>query len=196
MTGSRRSSIDEDEQYVSRAAYKLESIAADFGLDFKGKVVLDVGSSTGGFSDYALKHGASLVIAVEKGTNQMDSGLRLNDKIELHEKTDIREFNTTTSIDMVLIDVSFISLKEILPSISHIISKDTQVIAMAKPQFETKDESLKNRGVIKNERLRRQILSELEKWLRPIFVIKAKSDSKITGVKGNKERFYLLSQSK
>lgn len=185
-----------DEQYVSRAAYKLDSVAADFHLDFKNKVVLDVGSSTGGFSDYALTHGARLVIAVERGTNQIHSKLRLNNKLELHEKTDIRNFRPAEPIDIVLIDVSFISLREVLPYISTISSKATLIVAMVKPQFETTDEDIKNKGVIKNEKYRRQILAEFEKWIRPRYFIKAKADSKILGVKGNKERFYLLIKSK
>ncbi len=80
------------EQYVSRAALKLASVATTFKLDFKGKTVLDVGSSTGGFTDYALQHGASKVIAVDVGTNQLHARLREDPRVELHEKSDIRDF--------------------------------------------------------------------------------------------------------
>ena len=189
---SRRWQLDQKEAYVSRAAYKLESATKDLKIDFKDKVVLDVGSSTGGFSDFALSHGASRVIAVEKGSNQMDSKLRLDKRIELHEKTDVRSFTTKDKIDLVLIDVSFVSLRDILPSIALLSSDTTIILAMAKPQFETKDTKLKNNGVIKNERIRRQILVSLELWLKEQFVIRAKVDSGVAGVKGNKERFYEL----
>lgn len=181
-----------DKNYVSRAALKLESVANALNLDFKGMTVLDVGSSSGGFTDYALSHGAAKVIAVEKGTDQMDPRLRLHPKLELHEKTDIRDFVTDFKIDLVLIDVSFVSLKVILPKIKSLINSSSVIVAMAKPQFETSDPKLKNKGVIKNERIRRQLLSELEAWLRPNFIIEAKADSKISGVKGNLERFYRL----
>jgi 23S rRNA (cytidine1920-2'-O)/16S rRNA (cytidine1409-2'-O)-methyltransferase len=83
-----------DEQYVSRAALKLASVAKKLSLDFRNKVVLDVGSSTGGFTQYALKNGAKKVIAIEVGTNQLHPDLQGEPKIELHEKTDIRNFNT------------------------------------------------------------------------------------------------------
>lgn len=193
---SRRSKIDQSERYVSRAAYKLDSVSHDLGLDYQGKTVLDVGSSSGGFSDYALKHGARKVIAVEKGTNQMDQLLRLNDKIELHEKTDIRSFSTTENIDLVLIDVSFISVTSILDKVAELANSTSDIVVMAKPQFETNDDRLKNKGIIKNERIRRQILARLELSLRLNFIIKAKADSKVLGVKGNRERFYLLRCSK
>ncbi|MGH7234301.1 MAG: SAM-dependent methyltransferase [Candidatus Saccharimonadales bacterium] len=182
-------------RYVSRAANKLDSVSKSLGLDFSGKTVLDVGSSTGGFSDYALKHGALRVIAVEKGTNQMDPVLRTNPNLELHEKTDIRSFSTTTRVDIILIDVSFVSLQEILPAVSTLANKDSVIVAMAKPQFETRSPALKHLGVIKNERIRRALLSELEKWLKPNFVVQAKADSLITGSKGNRERFYRLKLS-
>src|SRR5438552_731955 len=107
-----------DSQYVSRGALKLASVADVLELDFKGKTVLDVGSSTGGFSDYALQHGAVRVIAVEAGTGQMHPSLRDDPRIELHEKTDIRDFKTDQAIDLAVIDVSFISLRDILPGVS------------------------------------------------------------------------------
>jgi 23S rRNA (cytidine1920-2'-O)/16S rRNA (cytidine1409-2'-O)-methyltransferase len=193
---SRRFQLDEHEQYVSRAAYKLASVSKDLGIEFKSKVVLDVGSSSGGFTQYALSRGAKKVIAIEKGTNQMNSLLRLDPRIELHEKTDIKDFNPLQSIDLVLIDVSFISLRDILPSIYSFIDQNSLILAMAKPQFESVDNNEKNKGVIKNEHIRRQILTSLELWLKRYYVIINKEDSKVLGTKGNKERFYLLQRSK
>jgi 23S rRNA (cytidine1920-2'-O)/16S rRNA (cytidine1409-2'-O)-methyltransferase len=90
------------EQYVSRAALKLASVLGKLKLDFRNKIVLDVGSSTGGFTDYVLKHGAKKVIAVEVGTNQLHPSLHGNPNIELFEQTDIRNFKTTDNIDVVL----------------------------------------------------------------------------------------------
>jgi 23S rRNA (cytidine1920-2'-O)/16S rRNA (cytidine1409-2'-O)-methyltransferase len=184
--------IDAEIQYVSRAALKLDSIAAIFKLDFKDKIVLDVGSSTGGFSEYAIGHGAEKVFAVEKGTDQLHPKLRNNPKIELHEKTDIRDFIPGISPDIVLIDVSFIPLRDVLPHLLGIISKSTQVIAMVKPQFEAKSSNLKHKGVIKNDRMRRQILNDFEGWALQYFIIINKSDSLVAGAKGNLERFYYL----
>lgn len=179
------------EQYVSRAALKLASVADKFKLDFKDKVILDVGSSTGGFTDYALRAGAKKVVAVDVGTDQLHPKLRGDERVELHEKTDIRDFKTPQIIDLVLIDVSFISLRQILPSVAKITGTRTQIIAMVKPQFEAGDK-LKNKGVIKNDAMRRQILKEFETWAKSAFVIVDKADAEIAGAKGNRERFYAL----
>ncbi len=181
-----------DEQYVSRAGLKLASVAQLLGLDFRGKVVLDVGSSTGGFTDYALRHGASKVYAVDVGTEQLHPSLRGNERIELHEKTDIRDFSLDSMPDITVMDVSFISLREILPHIAHKLSgPDTQIAAMLKPQFEAGKHQV-NKGVIKNDAVRRQILKDFEIWAKQYFVIQDKRDSEVAGTKGNRERFYLL----
>lgn len=180
------------EQYVSRAGLKLASITAALKLDFKDTVMLDVGSSTGGFTDYALQHGAKKVIAVDVGTDQLHPSLHNNDKIELHEQTDIRHMNElSTTPDIVVIDVSFISLREILPHIAKLTNSNTKIIAMVKPQFEAGN-SAKHKGVVKNERMRRDILQSFEQWAKQYFVIKDKADSNVSGSKGNIERFYLL----
>lgn len=180
------------EQYVSRAGLKLASIAKILKLDFKGAVVLDVGSSTGGFTDYALQHGADHVIAVDVGTNQLHPSLHGNPKIELYEQTDIRDVKELSRpADIVVIDVSFISLREILPTVAKLSNKGTKIAAMVKPQFEAGDNA-KHKGVIKNDRMRRDILQGFEQWARQYFVVLDKADSEVAGTKGNRERFYLL----
>lgn len=181
------------EQYVSRAGLKLSSVAKALHLSFKNAVVLDVGSSTGGFTDFALQHDARKVIAVEVGTDQLHPSLRGNPQIELHEKTDIRDMRVLSDTpDIVVIDVSFISLRDILPHIATLTGPDTQVVAMVKPQFEAARSSYKHKGVIKNDAMRRQILQDFEAWIKNLYVIRDKADSEIAGEKGNKERFYLL----
>lgn len=182
------------EQYVSRAGLKLASVAKALGLKFDGKVVLDVGSSTGGFTDYALKHGATKVIAVDVGTNQLHPSLHGHPQIELHEQTDIRDMTTLSDMpDIVVIDVSFISLRDILPHIARLSGPHTQVVAMVKPQFEAGNLA-KHKGVIKNDTVRRDVLRQFELWVKDVFVIKDKADSDVAGAKGNRERFYLLSK--
>jgi len=180
------------EQYVSRAALKLASVAEMLHLNFQGKTMLDVGSSTGGFTEYALRHGARKVIAVEVGTNQMHRSLRDDPHIELHEKTDIRDFATDQPIDLAVADVSFISLREILPSVARLVSPRADIIVMVKPQFEAGTSSFKHKGVIKNDRMRRDILKDFEQWAKDKFVIVDKADSLVAGAKGNQERFYRL----
>lgn len=180
------------EQYVSRAALKLASVSDVLGLKFKDKVVLDVGSSTGGFTDYALQHGAQKVIAVDVGTDQLHPRLREDKRVELHEKTDIRKFKTEQKADIAVIDVSFISMRMILPSVVALLKSGGQIVAMLKPQFEAGKGQL-NKGIVKNSSQRRDILQEFESWCRQNkFVILKKSDSAISGSKGNVERFYLV----
>lgn len=181
-----------DKQYVSRAAYKLASVAELFHLNFLTKTVLDVGSSTGGFTDYALQQGAAKVIAVDVGKEQMHPSLRNNERIILLEQTDIRDLTALPAKpEIVVIDVSFISLQDVLPHIANLVSKDCLIVAMLKPQFEA-GANAKHKGVIKNARVRREIISEFENWLKDKFIIVDKADSAVEGTKGNLERFYAL----
>ena len=184
--------LNAPERYVSRAGLKLASVAAEFELDFTDKIVLDVGSSTGGFTDYALQHGASKVVAVDVGTEQLHPNLRHDTRIELHEKTDIRDFIPAQRPDIVVIDVSFVSLRQILPHIAELSGSDTQIVAMVKPQFEAQRPQLTRGGIIKNDRIRREILRDFELWSRTYFTTSNKADSAVAGAHGNRERFYLL----
>ena len=180
------------ERYVSRAGLKLAGAAKAFNLNFRGKTVLDVGSSTGGFTDFALQHGAKKVLAVDVGTEQLHPSLRGNKRIELYEKTDIRDFVPNQSVDIVVCDVSFISLREILPHVAkNIMQPETILVAMVKPQFEAGKHQV-NKGVIKNDKVRRQILADFENWAKQYFVVLDKKDSDVAGAKGNVERFYKL----
>lgn len=191
VTESDSVKLQADEQYVSRAALKLKSADAAFHISWAGKTVLDVGSSTGGFTQYALNHGAAKVIAVDVGTDQLHPSLRTDKRIALYEKTDIRDFVTKEYIDIVVGDVSFISLREILPHVASIIQPETIIVAMVKPQFEA-GRDVKHKGVIKNDTIRRDILKSFETWVQKLFKIVDKKDSEVAGSKGNVERFYLL----
>ena len=187
-----RLQLQAHEQYVSRAGLKLASVAQVFGLDFGGAVVLDIGSSTGGFTDYALQHGARRVYAVDVGTDQLHPTLRGDTRIYLHEKTDIRDFIPPELPTIIVGDVSFISLRQILPHVAqHAMSPRTTLVAMVKPQFEA-GPGQTTRGVVKNNAMRRRILADFEAWAGQYFVIMAKRDSQVAGAKGNVERFYKL----
>ena len=188
--------LEKKETYVSRAGLKLASVAEYFHLNFQDKTVLDIGSSTGGFTDYSLRHGAKKVFAVDVGTDQLHPSLRPNPKIALYEKTDIRDFYTDEAIDIIVGDVSFISLREILPHVAeNLMNANTILIAMVKPQFEAGRHQV-NKGIIKNDKVRRQILSDFEDWAKKYFVILDKKDSEVAGSKGNLERFYKLKLAK
>jgi len=195
VSENNRVKVNQTENYVSRAGLKLAGANRKFQVNFGDKVVLDVGSSTGGFSDYALQKAAKKVIAVDVGTSQLHSKLRGNKQIELHEKTDIRYFKPKGTPDIILVDVSFISLRLILPHLAQITDKNSQILAMVKPQFEAGAGQI-NRGVVKNERMRRQILKNFENWVQKLFKVVDKTDSEVPGKKGNIERFYLLQKTK
>jgi len=207
---------------VSRAENKLAGAAQAFSYDFRGKTVLDIGSSTGGFTEYALLRGAKKVIAIEKGTKQMKAPLRFDPRIDLREKTDIfsvtrsslsrdqdesneneskndskneskTDSKTDAGIDTILADVSFISLKQVLlHAKKQLASPQTDFLVMLKPQFEARPFQLKN-GVVKNETIRRDIIKDFEAWLKNNgFLIVNKRDNTLAGKNGNLERFYFL----
>ena len=179
--------------FVSRAENKLKDAAEAFKYDFRGKLVLDIGSSTGGFTEYALFRGAKKVIAIEKGTNQMKAPLKYDERIELHEKTDIFGVSLEQKPDTILADVSFISLKDVLTHAKvHLSDNHTDFLVMLKPQFEARDSQL-NKGIVKNEKIRREIVKDFENWLKNNgFIILKKRDNEFLGKNGNRERFYWL----
>lgn len=193
------------ERYVSRAGLKLASVANKLSIQFNDKIVLDVGSSTGGFTDYALQNRAQKVFAIDVGTDQLHPSLRNDPQVELHEKTDIRSVKARheksigndhavviDAPDIVVIDVSFVSLRDILPRIAGLSSAQTIVVAMVKPQFEARRDQLTKNGIVKNDRARRDILRDFELWSKQYFVIEDKADSDVAGAHGNLERFYKM----
>ena len=161
--------------------------------DLRGKTVLDIGSSTGGFTECALRFGAARVIAVEKGTNQMKAPLRFDERVELHEKTDIFDFTLADAPDVIVADVSFVSLRKVLAYARDALAGSaTEFVVMLKPQFEAAPWQLKN-GVLKNNKMRREVIADFEAWLKKAgFVLLGKRDNELAGRFGNVERFYYL----
>lgn len=184
---------------VGRAELKLAEAVQAFGYDFRGKNVLDIGSSTGGFTELALRLGANKVYSVEKGTKQMKAPLRFDPRIVLMEKTDIFKvgkdqlIQIPEEINTILADVSFVSLAKVLRHAKMALAgSNTDFLVMLKPQFEAYSEQLVN-GVVKNERMRRDIIQNFERWLtKNGFLILKKRDNELTGKNGNRERFYFL----
>lgn len=198
---------------VGRAELKLAGAVKAFAYDFRGKVVLDIGSSTGGFTELALRQGAEKVVAVEIGTKQMKAPLRFDPRVDLYEKTDffdvmgvnkvsklairqgedVGELVHRVQVQTVVADVSFVSLEKILAHAKDVVAKKTDFLVMLKPQFEARSEQL-NRGVVKNERIRREIIKRFEQWLAwNGFVVVKKRDNDVVGKVGkNQERFYWL----
>lgn len=177
----------------TRGKQKIEGAITVFNFDFRGKTVLDIGSSTGGFTESALSHGASKVIAIEKGKNQMVAPLRFDARVELHEQTDIFDAVRISVPDVVVADVSFISLRDVLLHVKEFIAgPKTEYLVMMKPQFEARPEQL-NKGIVKNEKMRREIIKDFEFFLKKNgFLVVDKHDNETHGKHGNVERFYYL----
>jgi 23S rRNA (cytidine1920-2'-O)/16S rRNA (cytidine1409-2'-O)-methyltransferase len=188
--------VAERPRYVSRGGDKLASVVAALKLDFTGAIVLDVGSSTGGFSDYALQHGAAHIFAVDVGTGQLAYALRQDPRVTSMERTDIRVVKPEQlepRPTIAVIDVSFISLTKILPAVASLIQPGPPIVAMAKPQFESdKPTTDRYHGVIRDEKVRQRILQSLQTEIKKSFTIAGFADSAVHGPSGNRERFYLL----
>ncbi len=183
-------------KYVSRGGLKLEKAINSFDIDFKDLLVMDIGSSTGGFCDCALKHGAKKVIAIDVGTNLLHESLRGNEKIDLHEQTNFKELNHKyfEQIDIITCDVSFISLKQI---IAKIVQENIKIdaICLIKPQFEAgKDIATKYKGVILNKEIHKTIINDMINYLNSLnFFVKGLTSSPIQGGDGNVEYLIYIS---
>lgn len=186
-------------KYVSRAGLKLEKAILEFNLNFDSKNVLDIGSSTGGFTDCALQHGAQSVISVDVGTDLMHETLRKNPKVELHEQTNIKDLPSEKfkNLDFITIDVSFVSLSKIFEKLSaEKVSAD--IVALIKPQFECgKTIADKFKGVILNPKIHFEILTNVINMANGYgFYLQALSPSPIKGGDGNIEYISLFSSSR
>ena len=186
--------------YVSRGGLKLEKGIAEWNIDCKGKVCVDMGASTGGFTDCMLQHGASKVYAIDVGYGQLDYKLRKDDRVINMEKTNIRYLDTDLikePIDLISIDVSFISLKHMYPVASEILSDDGLVFSLVKPQFEAGKEQVGKGGIVRDSKVHEEVINNVigyaeDNSLYPVEL----SFSPIKGTKGNIEYILLLSPKK
>lgn len=158
-----RLEVEEPPRYVSRGGFKLEKALSVFDVDFTGKVVLDVGASTGGYTDCALQHGAARVYAVDVGYGQLDWSLRNDARVVNIERTNIRYFTREQLgeiVDIITIDVSFISLKKVLPVVKDFVHEQGDIICLVKPQFEAGREKVGKKGVVRDPQVHVQVLRD------------------------------------
>ena len=185
--------------YVSRGGYKLEGAFNDFGLDVQNKTAIDIGSSTGGFTDYLLINGAKKVIAVDVGYGLLSWKLRNSEKVEILERTNIRYLNRSKLkyyADIAVVDVSFISIKKILSKIIDITAPDASILLLIKPQFELRREDVKHKGIVKEKQLHIKALTGIVDFLKgPRVFIKGIAFSRIRGTRGNIEFWIYLRKS-
>lgn len=182
-------------KYVSRGGYKLEGAIKEFLIDFKDKTILDIGSSTGGFTDCSLQNGAKEVYAVDVGTNQLHPSLRENPRVHLFENTNILDFNTDIQFDYLVMDVSFVSIKNVIPAIIRYLDEKNKLICLIKPQYEAGH--MVGKGVIKDKSLHIKILNDVSKYLNEsgLYINKI-APSPIKGGSGNIEFIAVISKNK
>ena len=189
--------IIEDMHYVSRGGVKLEKAFLDFGLNARGKKAIDVGSSTGGFTDFLLQSGADKVLAIDVGYGQLSWNLRQSPKVIVMERTNIRN-NSIQKIpflsDITVVDVSFISVKTIFKNLLEITSDNGVILILIKPQFEAAREDVQKGGVIRSKELHQKTLQGVIEAVNNYdIVIKNITFSKLKGARGNIE-FWLYAR--
>ncbi|NJS15435.1 MAG: TlyA family RNA methyltransferase [Sphingopyxis sp.] len=180
-----------DHPWVSRGGLKLDHALAELGWDVTGKVAIDVGSSTGGFTDVLLTRGAARVYAVDSGTNQLAWKLRQDDRVIVHEQTGARVLtgvHIPEPIDLIVCDASFISLAKVLPVPMGFARSGARLIALIKPQFEAERHEIGKKGVVRDAAVHVRVCAEVEAWLTSAgWAVEALLTSPITGPEGNVE---------
>ena len=180
-----------DHPWVSRGGIKLDHGLTHFGFDVTGEVALDVGSSTGGFTDVLLSRGAAKVYAVDVGTNQLAWKLRQDPRVVVHEQTNARNLTRDTipvPVDIVTCDASFISLSKVLPAALELAKPGGKLIALVKPQFEAGREEVGKGGVVRDTDVHRRVCDEAAAWVASRgWRVLGVTESPITGPEGNKE---------
>jgi len=180
-----------ENKYVSRAGLKLEAALEEFEIDPAGWVCIDVGSSTGGFTDCLLKHGADRVVAIDVGTNQMVWSLRNDPRVDLRENTNARELKASdfeTTFDLAVMDVSFISATRILPAILPILKPTGKMIVLIKPQFEVGKGEVGKGGIVRDPEKHKRVISEVNEFAERLgFAVKSVIECPLPGAEGNKE---------
>jgi 23S rRNA (cytidine1920-2'-O)/16S rRNA (cytidine1409-2'-O)-methyltransferase len=181
-------------KYVSRGGDKLEGALADLGVEVRDLVALDVGASTGGFTDCLLQHGARKVFAVDVGHGQLATSLCADPRVVNLERTNARHLQPTElgePIELVVVDASFIGLDKLLPAITALASVGTRLVALVKPQFEVgRDEARRTRGVIRDPQVRADAIARVTLQVQAAgWLVVAGADCRVAGPKGNVEYF-------
>ena len=180
--------------YVSRGGLKLAGALKRFHIEIGELVALDVGASTGGFTDCLVQHGASRVYAVDVGYGQLDQRIRSHERVVVLERTNARyPFDLPEHVDIITIDVSFISLKKIIPSVKEKLARSGVIVALVKPQFEAERKDVGRKGVIRNPETHSRVLGDMVLWaIGNKLRVRGLIASPILGSKGNREFFLLL----
>jgi 23S rRNA (cytidine1920-2'-O)/16S rRNA (cytidine1409-2'-O)-methyltransferase len=180
--------------YVSRGGEKLSAALDAFGLSVRGRACLDVGASTGGFTDVLLQRGAASVIALDVGYGQLAWSLRQDHRVTVLERVNVRYLERLPSpADLGVIDVSFISLRLVLPAVRRLLVNPAEVVALVKPQFEVGRGALGKGGIVRDQEQHRSVLASIAQFARECrYEVAGETSSPILGAKGNREFFLYL----
>ena len=183
--------LGEQPRYVSRAGFKLEGALSKFGIDVQGKTCLDIGASTGGFTDCLLQHGAAKVYAVDVGTNQLHWRIRQDARVVVHEQTNAKDLTrelVPESIQLVCCDVSFISATLVLPPVAPLLAEGAEIVVLAKPQFEAGRGEVGKGGIVRNDEIRQAAADKVRQAIDALgFRSIQQMDSPLEGAQGNRE---------
>ena len=178
-------------RYVSRGGLKLEAALQHFGIRPEGCVCIDIGSSTGGFTDCLLQHGASHVVAVDSGTNQMVWSMRKDPRVTVMEQTNARELRAKDfdrRFDIAVIDVSFISVTKLLPVVVLLVKEDACIVTLIKPQFEVGKGEVGKGGIVREPEKHERVVAEINSFAEELGLeVRGVIESPILGAEGNKE---------
>jgi len=182
---------DPTSRYVGRGGLKLEAALREFKIDLQGFVCLDVGASTGGFTDCLLRHGAARVFAIDVGHNQIDWRLRKDPRVEVREGVNARYLRSEDfphPFDLIVVDVSFISLTKVLPALVPLLKVDGRLIALIKPQFEVGKGEVGSGGIVKDAAQHQRVVQEVSEFARTLGLVPQQvMKSPIRGAEGNVE---------
>jgi 23S rRNA (cytidine1920-2'-O)/16S rRNA (cytidine1409-2'-O)-methyltransferase len=180
-----------ENRFVSRGGLKLERALEHFSIAVSGRICLDVGSSTGGFTDCLLQHGAARVVCVDSGTNQLDWRIRNDERVEVHENTNARSLTPDdfdTLFDIIVIDVSFISVIKILPALVDLLKPDGKIVTLIKPQFEVGRGEVGKGGIVREPEKHERVVKEVNDFAESLnLIVAGLIESPILGAEGNKE---------
>ena len=181
--------VTEPPPFVSRGGIKLDYALEQFGLDVQDTVAADIGASTGGFTDCLLKRGASRVYAVDVGYGQLDYRLRQDNRVIVMDRVNARNTpDIPEQLDLVVIDVSFISVEKIIPAVSGLLKDDGSIIVLVKPQFEARRNEVGKGGIIRRPEIHARVLGRFVKWITDNgYRLRGLVGSPIEGASGNRE---------
>lgn len=192
VEGENVITVEKKDDYVGRGALKIKAAVEHFKIEVEGKIIADCGASTGGFTDYLLRNRATKSYCIDVGHGQLDPSLQVDERVVNMEGVNLKNpLELPEKVDLVVADLSFISLKLVLPTLKTLLKEGGEMLLLFKPQFEVGKGKVNKKGIVTNDALRQKTLEAFKKWCKEEgFIVKGVIDSPIEGKQGNQE--YLI----